>query len=305
VLPLIPKNVVVLEWGYEGNHPFKQSCALLAKENLKFYVCPGTSSWNSIGGRTDNAIKNLENAALNGLKNGAIGYLITDWGDNGHWQPLPVSYVGLTLGASFSWNVKSSNIYSEKEVYKLLDNFVFYDEGQVMGKLFYGLGNTYSLIDVPLPNGSWLARIFIQPNLQLKESGITVETVNRVLNYINQVMSPIGHANMKREDAGQIIKEANWVADMLRFSCKIYLNRLQSTDIDSPIHMLPAEIRKQFRDSLRDLINRHKEIWAKRNRSGGLSDSVARLEDLLQQFKTPEEISKSKEKSDKNSKNKK
>jgi Flp pilus assembly protein TadB len=36
---------------------------------------------------------------------GAIGYLVTDWGDNGHWQQLPISFFGLVAGAGFSWNV--------------------------------------------------------------------------------------------------------------------------------------------------------------------------------------------------------
>jgi hypothetical protein len=66
-------------------------------------VCPGTSSWNSIGGRTDNALANLRSAAENGLKHGARGYLTTDWGDNGHWQSLPISELGFALGAAYAW----------------------------------------------------------------------------------------------------------------------------------------------------------------------------------------------------------
>jgi len=36
-------------------------------------VCPGTSSWNSIGGRIENCYGNLFNAAENGHKNGERG----------------------------------------------------------------------------------------------------------------------------------------------------------------------------------------------------------------------------------------
>ncbi|MGC8805527.1 MAG: beta-N-acetylhexosaminidase, partial [Candidatus Ratteibacteria bacterium] len=105
----LPEDVIVLEWGYEAEHPFEQRCRNIARTGIPFYVCPGTSSWNSIAGRTENCLGNLVNAAKNGIRFGAIGMLNTDWGDNGHWQYLPVSYIGFGYGAGVSWCF-SSNI---------------------------------------------------------------------------------------------------------------------------------------------------------------------------------------------------
>ena len=76
---------------------------LIAEAGLPFHVCPGTSSWNSIAGRTRNCLGNLHSAAQHGLRHGATGYLITDWGDNGHWQYQPISYLGFAAGAGLSW----------------------------------------------------------------------------------------------------------------------------------------------------------------------------------------------------------
>ena len=39
----------------------------LRGSGVPFYVCPGTSTWNTLAGRTDNALGNLLNAAENGL----------------------------------------------------------------------------------------------------------------------------------------------------------------------------------------------------------------------------------------------
>ncbi len=94
----LPGNVIALEWGYEANHPFDQEGAAFAAAGIPYYVCPGTSTWNSITGRTDNAIANLKSAARSGQRHGAIGYLITDWGDNGHLQYQPTSYLGFLAG---------------------------------------------------------------------------------------------------------------------------------------------------------------------------------------------------------------
>lgn len=58
-------------------HPFELQCKQFAEHKLPFYVCPGTSSWNTLIGRTQNAIGNLKSAAKYGSENGAEGYLIT------------------------------------------------------------------------------------------------------------------------------------------------------------------------------------------------------------------------------------
>ena len=86
LVPELPRDVFALEWGYEADHPFAEHGALFSKAGIPFYVCPGTSSWNSIAGRTKNALENQLNAARSGLEHGAVGFLNTDWGDNGHWH---------------------------------------------------------------------------------------------------------------------------------------------------------------------------------------------------------------------------
>ena len=86
LIPELPTDLIALEWGYEANHPFDEHGVRFAESGIPFYVCPGTSSWCSLAGRTDNALRNLWSGAENGLKHGAIGYLNTDWGDWGHWQ---------------------------------------------------------------------------------------------------------------------------------------------------------------------------------------------------------------------------
>src|SRR4051794_5129593 len=74
-IPLLPKDCVALEWGYDAEPPFEEHSRQFAASGIPFYVCPGTSSWTSLAGRTDNALGNLLSAAENGLKYGAAGYL--------------------------------------------------------------------------------------------------------------------------------------------------------------------------------------------------------------------------------------
>ena len=99
-------SIIALNWGYEVNHPFEREAAQFAKAKILFYVCPGTSTWQTLIGKHDNALANLRAAAKAGHKHGAIGYLITDWGDGGHPQPLAVSWPMFAAGASLAWNSK-------------------------------------------------------------------------------------------------------------------------------------------------------------------------------------------------------
>ena len=46
----LPRDVIAMEWGYEADYPFAEHAALLAASGRSFYVCPGTSSWNTLVG---------------------------------------------------------------------------------------------------------------------------------------------------------------------------------------------------------------------------------------------------------------
>jgi len=121
LIPQLPEDATLLEWGYESHHQFDEHCKLFAEriatppeqskiENQKskiFYVAPGTASWLSLAARTRNALGNIHNAALAGLKHGATGLLLTDWGDNGHQQLLAVSLLPIAYAAAASWNLNS------------------------------------------------------------------------------------------------------------------------------------------------------------------------------------------------------
>ena len=128
----LPRDVIALEWGYEADHPFDEHGKAFAASGIPFYVCPGTSAWNTLAGRTDNCLGNLRNAAVNGVKHGAIGFLNTDWGDNGHWQVLPVSYLGYAMGAAYSWSNQTAD---QVDVKLALSRFAFDDPTGSMGAL--------------------------------------------------------------------------------------------------------------------------------------------------------------------------
>jgi len=278
----LPANAVALEWGYEANHPFAEHAAKFAASGLSFYVCPGTSSWNTIAGRTKNAVGNLKSAAIHGKKAGSIGYLNTDWGDNGHLQPLPVSYLGFLLGAAFSWNQASADETSEADIVALLNTHVFRDKEGIMGRLAYDLGNAYVHTGAEPHNSSPLFTILARSSLWGGASenleAVTPERLKETLSYVDRVVSRLSDARMDRADAALVIDEFRWAADTLRFACRLGIEQIGA---GGQISRIPERLRIELASELRSLTDRHRKIWLSRNRPGGLDDSAERLERTL------------------------
>ncbi|MBN1287933.1 MAG: family 20 glycosylhydrolase [Anaerolineae bacterium] len=275
----LPRNIIALEWGYEANHPFAEDGARFAAADVPFYVCPGTSSWNSIAGRTDNALGNLWNAAENGLKHGAIGYLNTDWGDNGHFQPLPVSYLGYAYGAAVSWAAEANR---DIDLPPALDLHAFYDRSGVMGRLAYDLGNAYQKPGARAPNNSPLFMMLHYPEREDVGAGITVEALKETEAYIDEVMGCIPEARMAAPDAALVADEFRVAAALLKHAGKNGVARLEA---GAPTSRLPAGVRAALADELEPLIAEYRRLWLARNHLGGLVDSAARLERVLKLYR--------------------
>ncbi len=286
LIPALPKDAIALEWGYEANHPFDQDGAAFAAAGIPFYVCPGTSGWNSIAGRTANALGNLWNAAENGLRHGAIGYLNTDWGDNGHWQPLPVSYLGFACGAAMSWAAEANR---SLDVPAALDRFAFADAAGVMGRLAYDLGNVYQEPGVPCFNGSPLHTLLLHPDRPFTSAwldGLNAEALAQTQDSIATIIAALDTAQMKPgadRHSALVPDEFMLAAGLLSHACALGIARLAAPG--GATTAIPAAVRAALAEELEALLAEYRRIWLVRNRPGGLADSAGRLEALLRLYR--------------------
>ena len=101
-MPELPDDVLLLDWEYEAADRYPTT-AVLGRSGRAFWVCPGTSSWNTLFPRLDNALGNIRRFVRDGLDAGATGMLLTDWGDYGHYSPLSLSWYPYLFGAATAW----------------------------------------------------------------------------------------------------------------------------------------------------------------------------------------------------------
>lgn len=281
IIPRIPEDMTLIEWGYEADHPFAEHCGLLREAGLAFYVCPGTSSWNSIGGRWDNARSNLEDAALQGTRFGADGYLIADWGDNGHLQQLPVSLPAIVYGADLAWNGgpdTGSAEPPEEAVGKWLSSFFFGESEGTWAKALFAAASLPRITGHRLHNAGILGILPIDHTYPYYRDqyeifrNINFDAETGILKDALKGMRDGGTgANLFRREIEHTLGMLLHAADLgaLLFKTRSFL-----------ITEIPEKERKRLSLKLGALMDEYGSLWMKRSRPGGFCDSAARLAGL-------------------------
>ncbi len=261
----LPKDIIALEWGYEADHPYSDHCRLFKESGVPFYVCPGTSSWNSITGRVNNCLANIENAAKNGMKNGAIGLLNTDWGDGGHHQYLPISYIGYFAGAAYSWNLKKNR---ESDIAEAVSLLAVGDESNTIGQLLFEFGNVYlTFAKTKQANNntfSHLARCDMQKH---NCENITKTELKNALKSFEKIKSQLDTVKSSSEELALVKSEFSNSIAMAALAVKKGLYIKDKNTFDKSELLAEAAI----------VVGNHQKLWLQRNRIGGLQESSDKL----------------------------
>ena len=242
----LPKDMIALDWGYEGNHPFMEEAAKFQEAGLDFYVCPGTSSWNSLGGRVENMRENMMAAEKAGHRYGAKGFMVTDWGDGGHWQPLAASLPGLILGGNLAYSGSSAG---KMDLEEALDTVM----GVPLGGVLLRLGTLYLRGGALRANASELFRILANDHSYSRHPNLT----DRVLVEISAI------AENCRHEAAKYVRGAYpnvWAQEIMHMA-----------------NLVDAACNRRDMRRLQFLREEHDRVWKLRNRPGGMGDSREKL----------------------------
>lgn len=242
----LPRNVTALLWGYERSHPFAEQCAAMRDSGVPFYVVPGTSTWNTTGGRLDNAFFNIEAAASTGIEKRAEGLLLTDWGDNGHHQSHLLSIPPLLKAAGLSWSFAANLDVDLSEIAWIIlpDSLPKSGYNQIIQ-----LSQTARCFSKHLHNGTWLNKIlFAKPGQRAPlAADLRPDELERAQEHLES-FSASGELELARR--------------LLLFATRKGQSILE----------------KRRPDPLPDaLLASYREHWLARNRPGGLQESVSFL----------------------------
>jgi hexosaminidase len=261
----------VQEWRSQGldvtalRDGFRDRAKLLLEAGIPFWVAPGTSSWNSLLGRWDNAVGNMVDAAEVGLENSAQGFLNTAWGDHGHWDPPSVAFGPALFGGAVSWSLEDNR---DVDVATVLSDALLLDPTGITGDVLVRSGRVTAQLGAPLLNASPLVLVLREPD-QLKPWAVpTPEALAAAHETLTSCLDDLRAAEPACADGDLVLRE---LAQALRLS-DLAVRALQARAEDGTFE--PAAAGRLLVE-LEGLLEEQRSCWLLRSRPGGLSDSLA------------------------------
>lgn len=222
---------------------------LLAEAGRPFWVAAGTSSWNTLIGRTTNASANIADTALVGAANGAQGFMLTDWGDGGHHHPLVVSVPQIVRGGVAAWVGRGVDL----DVGPIIDQLLGARPGT--GAMIDELGHLGERLGVVTPNGSPICEAMIKmpfPTIG-KPDPAAVDAAFNALQTARQMLN----GAFPDTSRGSILDAEIQAVTAL---ATLGLRRLAGDDPTS--------------EEIEAAIEGHRTAWLQSSRAAGLEDSV-------------------------------
>lgn len=302
ILTRIPEDAVILDWGYEAEHPFQRRAARFAGLGRRFLLLPGTSSWNSTGGRLDNALENIAAAARAAAEHGAMGVLTTDWGDFGHTQQLPLSLPPWLYSGAMAWGPEeNADLDLADAMSKQLHVGLPAEVAAGVAEGALRLGRLYQREALRLPNATVLGTVLLPALARYYQSAWAklvgedfselVHTAQELENLVTPLCGPAGESDSTArvdkllpaspgliELTRGIPGELCLAADISLFSARLAQELFGSGR--GHFTGISSSRRQDFRQELAALEGRYREAWLARSRPGGLPESLGHLQAL-------------------------
>ena len=238
----VPKDAIALEWAYEHVNNIDAALRRLKESGLPFYVCPGSSNWLSLSGRFDNMKSNITACVSLGRKYGAIGYLLTDWGDGGHCRPWVASLPSLLLMRARL----AGRSPTDAELARAIDRLT----GATCGEALIRYQKLDALSGVPWRYNRSETHTMLSEGVDyLRPKEITDERLAAL-----QAERRAARETLRLENAPEWVRDGFELMDLLYDALEV---RARGSH---------AEVAK--------FVPRYRELWLKYNRPGGLDESI-------------------------------
>lgn len=296
----LPKDVVLLDWIYEGDAHFETHAKLMRQTGLDYCLCPGTSSWCSFTGRSDNMKKNIQDAVNCAAAYGGKGIITTDWGDLGHWQYISCSYPAFSLTGLYGW---SGSKASEETACRFCNQYLYQDASGTAYQTAYALGNYYHFEHSPLYNCTLSFAVmsskysfdspeeFDSKMQRLLTLSANIARTNHIparepvlapdyeglQGYLDKMEEKIDALRLSCADASLITAEMRNGIRMIRHGSMLYRS-LAGHRQDK--ELLKADFISLY-EQLDSLLREHYRLWCARNRRGGFGKSISHMLHLL------------------------
>lgn len=285
IIERLPKNIIMLSWGYGANESFTSSIAPFRKAGFDVIVCPGVSCWNRIFPDFHTARVNIRNYVRDGAQQGALGMLNTSWDDDGE-NLFSYNWYGVAYGADQAWNPGATDDISFN---RRFSGAIYGDQQNQIGTALEQFGTLHQKPELnKLSNKAFWEDVI--PGRREKKIVKLVEWQTAVP-IIQQVESLLENVNPLQYAAD--LEYFHFAVDRVKFIIRIRQSIVAASENyrkacfaqshrDSTDALLRAgwlAIAKT-RQALADLKARYSQLWLAENRFYWLAQNLAKYDNL-------------------------
>ena len=281
-LDALHRDIVMLDWWYEAEFDANR-IGKLRRKGFEVWGCPGTSSWNCLFPRIENAERNVARWAEAGRAHGAKGLLITDWGDGGHYNALGVSFHGYAWAAQQSWSGEPNR----RAFDRAFDRQLFQTSNSKLSRIYRKLGAIHDA-GFSIFNGSALQYLYFDPlQRSFFLSHARRNALERSALRLDRVVEDIDALSIdetKNDFSGIALREIRWAAYATRLSIEKGLVALDFNLWRESPSAWKANDRRALGRRLEDLAARQtrqlselETLWLARNRISDFARTQKRI----------------------------
>lgn len=284
----IPKDTLMLTWGYDARDSFESQIVPFARSGYEFFVCPGVSCWRWILPDFSVAVKNIRNFVRDGAVHGAAGVLNTTWDDDGE-NFFNYNWHGVFWGAECAWNASKTDIDAFN---RRFGSVLLGEQGDHLGKAIEALSKTHRL---PGYDGMRNGR-FWQVNLErLSNAPATVRSeAKELLRILEPAIEELLAAQADAKLNGDIIDFLLFGAERMKLIATRTLDFLESMEKyrrASTLAAGSAEAKKLLADATAKIVAvrdahsrlraRYSELWLRENKPYALDVIQKRFDGVI------------------------
>jgi hypothetical protein len=249
----------------------------------------------------------MHNAATNGLKHGAAGMLVTDWGDLGHQQLLAVSLASFAYGAAAGWNLAvtpnphDAAASAVTPLLQAMSYHLFQDPSGTFAGLAYDLGLMYERFGWQRFNGSVDWFLFREKwDFANYVNRAVPKNLPKVVAACEKLAPRFAAAELLRPDGDLLKAEFVFTCDEIVHTCRrtalrqawlaadpAKRNPEEETLRNKPPRPLPATFRQEMKalgTDAKTLRRQYEGLWLARNKRSRLADVTKEFDRLVTEY---------------------
>jgi hypothetical protein len=292
-LPKIPKDTIMLSWGYDPRPSFDAAITPFSKSGYEFFVCPGVSCWSRILPDFGVAVTNIRNYVRDGAKNGALGMWNTTWDDDGE-NFFSTNWHGVAWGAECAWNASTTPY---EDFNRRIGAVLFGESDDHFGQAVDLLAKTHRLpnYDAMMDSRFWniaqdLGQLPVDEPTARKQAKALLDIVNPAIEHLRALKSQakanacvVDFFTFGAERMRLMATRALEFLDAARAYEQAVLSAADSGKAVSHVQRSEAATRKIRGDHQR-LKNQYVELWNRENKPYALDWVTRRFDAVLGRY---------------------